>query len=99
MCTKNYQVGREPDVVVFFDCPEDEMVKRLLGRNQGRVDDNIETIKKRLKVFESLNIPVIDYYSSRGKVRKVSKLFYSAHSYANRTTLYLTLLELLLLQS
>jgi adenylate kinase family enzyme len=34
MCTKNYQVGREPDVVVFFDCPEDEMVKRLLGRNQ-----------------------------------------------------------------
>ncbi|KAG2564640.1 UMP-CMP kinase 2-like [Panicum virgatum] len=65
-------VGREPDVVVFFDCPEDEMVKRLLGRNQGRVDDNIETIKKRLKVFESLNIPVIDYYSSRGKVRKIN---------------------------
>jgi len=65
-------VGREPDIVVFFDCPEDEMVKRLLGRNQGRVDDNIETIKKRLKVFESLNIPVIDYYSSRGKVRKIN---------------------------
>uniref|UniRef100_A0A0A9DC73 adenylate kinase n=1 Tax=Arundo donax TaxID=35708 RepID=A0A0A9DC73_ARUDO len=48
------------------------MVKRLLGRNQGRVDDNIETIKKRLKVFESLNIPVIDYYSSRGKVHKIN---------------------------
>uniref|UniRef100_A0A0D9WUS8 UMP-CMP kinase n=1 Tax=Leersia perrieri TaxID=77586 RepID=A0A0D9WUS8_9ORYZ len=64
--------GTEPDLVVFFDCPEDEMVKRLLGRNQGRVDDNIETIKKRLKVFESLNIPVIDYYSSRGKVHKIN---------------------------
>ncbi|KAL6885518.1 hypothetical protein ACP4OV_010297 [Aristida adscensionis] len=65
-------VGTEPDIVVFFDCPEDEMVKRLLGRNQGRVDDNIETIKKRLKVFESLNIPVVDYYSSRGKVHKIN---------------------------
>ncbi|RLM65187.1 hypothetical protein C2845_PM16G00190 [Panicum miliaceum] len=67
-------VGREPDIVVFFDCPEDEMVKRLLGRNQGRVDDNIETIKKRLKVFESLNIPVVDYYSSRGKVCKINAM-------------------------
>ncbi|CAL5034107.1 unnamed protein product [Urochloa decumbens] len=57
-------VGTEPDIVIFFDCPEDEMVKRLLGRNQ--------TIKKRLKVFESLNIPVVDYYSSRGKVHKIN---------------------------
>ncbi|XP_062225069.1 UMP-CMP kinase 2-like [Phragmites australis] len=65
-------IGTEPDLVIFFDCPEDEMVKRLLGRNQGRVDDNIETIKKRLKVFESLNIPVVDYYSSRGKVHKIN---------------------------
>ncbi|XP_015637025.1 uMP-CMP kinase 2 isoform X1 [Oryza sativa Japonica Group] len=64
--------GTEPDLVIFFDCPEDEMVKRLLGRNQGRVDDNIETIKKRLKVFESLNIPVVDYYTSRGKVHKIN---------------------------
>ncbi|CAD6264384.1 unnamed protein product [Miscanthus lutarioriparius] len=65
-------VGTEPDIVIFFDCPEDEMVKRLLGRNQGRVDDNIETIKKRLKVFESLNIPVVEYYSSRGKLHKIN---------------------------
>ncbi|XP_066345077.1 UMP-CMP kinase 2-like isoform X1 [Miscanthus floridulus] len=65
-------VGTEPDIVIFFDCPEDEMVKRLLGRNQGRVDDNMETIKKRLKVFESLNIAVVEYYSSRGKVHKIN---------------------------
>ncbi|TVU06845.1 hypothetical protein EJB05_46881, partial [Eragrostis curvula] len=67
-------IGSEPEVVIFFDCPEDEMVKRLLGRNQGRVDDNIETIKKRLKVFESLNIPVVDYYSSKGKVHKINAM-------------------------
>lgn len=39
---------------------------------QGRVDDNIETIKKRLKVFEALNRPVINYYSQKGKLYKVS---------------------------
>ncbi|KAM3393146.1 hypothetical protein ACQJBY_014015 [Aegilops geniculata] len=64
--------GTEPDLVLFFDCPEDEMVKRLLSRNQGRVDDNIETIKKRLKVFESLNLPVVEYYSKRGKAHKIN---------------------------
>jgi thymidylate kinase len=29
---QNFQVGTEPDIVIFFDCPEDEMVKRLLVR-------------------------------------------------------------------
>lgn len=65
-------IGLEPNVVLFFDCPEEEMVKRVLNRNQGRVDDNIDTVKKRLKVFEILNLPVIDYYSKRGKLRKIN---------------------------
>lgn len=63
---------KEPDLVVFFDCPEEEMVKRVLNRNQGRIDDNIETLKKRLKLFNKDNLPVIDYYSRKGKVQKVS---------------------------
>ncbi|KAF8380464.1 hypothetical protein HHK36_027950 [Tetracentron sinense] len=66
------QIGAEPNIVLFFDCPEEEMVKRVLSRNQGRVDDNIDTIKKRLKVFESLNLPVINYYSEKGKVHKIN---------------------------
>ncbi|XXG51922.1 hypothetical protein AAC387_Pa03g0382 [Persea americana] len=64
-------IGMEPEVVLFFDCPEEEMVKRVLSRNQGRVDDNIETIKKRLKVFAGSNLPVINYYSGKGKLRKI----------------------------
>ncbi|RZC69310.1 hypothetical protein C5167_032402 [Papaver somniferum] len=47
------------------------MEKRLLGWNQGREDDNIETIKKRFKVFMESSIPVVDYYASKDKVRKI----------------------------
>lgn len=36
--------------MLFFDCPEEVMERRLLGRNEGRTDDNIETIRKRFKV-------------------------------------------------
>ena len=42
--------GEEPAFVLFSDCPEDIMTQRLLGRNEGRTDDNIETIKKRFAV-------------------------------------------------
>ena len=44
------QTGTEPDFVLFLDCPEDVMEKRLLGRQEGRTDDNIESIKKRFRV-------------------------------------------------
>ena len=32
---------------LFFDCPAEEMKKRILGRNEGRADDNEKTILKR----------------------------------------------------
>ncbi|CAN1854350.1 UMP-CMP kinase 3 [Linum perenne] len=37
----------------------------------GREDDNIETIRKRFKVFLESSLPVIEYYDSKGKVKKV----------------------------
>ncbi|XP_050234790.1 UMP-CMP kinase 3-like [Mercurialis annua] len=61
----------EPEVVLFFDCSQEEMESRLLSRNQGREDDNIETIRKRFKVFLEFSIPVVKYYESKGKVRKI----------------------------
>ncbi|MQL78783.1 hypothetical protein Taro_011227 [Colocasia esculenta] len=61
-----------PEFVLFFDCPEEEMERRLLSRNQGRVDDNVETIRKRFKVFIESSIPVIEHYGSKGKVHKVN---------------------------
>ncbi|KAL9237072.1 hypothetical protein vseg_011661 [Gypsophila vaccaria] len=61
-----------PNLVLFFDCPEEEMVKRVLNRNEGRVDDNEDTLKKRLKVFRELSLPVVDYYSKKGILHKVN---------------------------
>ncbi|KAJ6335116.1 hypothetical protein OIU76_007570 [Salix suchowensis] len=61
----------EPAFVLFFDCPEEEMERRILSRNEGRVDDNIETIRKRFKVFQESSLPVVEYYDSKGKVRKI----------------------------
>ena len=45
------QTGIEPEFVLFFDCPGAVMEKRLLARQEGRTDDNIDTIRKRFKVL------------------------------------------------
>jgi len=53
---------------------DDTMKKRLLKRAEtsGRVDDNEETIMKRLKTFHNLTQPVIDHYGKQNKVCKVN---------------------------
>ncbi|KAJ0865839.1 putative phosphotransferase with a phosphate group as acceptor [Helianthus annuus] len=67
-------IGIEPEVVLFFECNEEEMMKRVLHRNQGRVDDNIITTKERLRVFETYSLPVIRYYSQKGKLHKINAI-------------------------
>lgn len=47
------------------------LLKNDIFELQGRVDDNIDTIKKRLYVFKALNLPVVDYYSKKGKLHTV----------------------------
>lgn len=59
--------------VLFFDCPEEEMQRRLLerGKTSGRSDDNAESIKKRFKTFVETSMPVVNYFDSQNRVVKV----------------------------
>jgi UMP-CMP kinase len=60
-------------LVLFFDCPEDEMERRLLerGKTSGRTDDNAESIRKRFRTFIDTSMPVVEYYEKEDKVVKV----------------------------
>ena len=59
--------------MLYFECTAETMTERLLGRGKtsGRVDDNAETIKKRLDTFFSQTLPVVDMYEKQSKVRKI----------------------------
>lgn len=56
--------------VLFFDCSEEEMQRRLLkrGETSGRTDDNPESIKKRFRTFIETSMPVIEYFKAQKKV-------------------------------
>lgn len=43
---------------------------------KGRKDDNLEAIKKRFKVFVESTLPIVSYYESKGKLRKVRLWFF-----------------------
>jgi adenylate kinase len=61
------------DRVVLLDVAEDELTRRLLARaaKEGRSDDNLESIKTRLKVYHDQTAPLISYYEKQGVVRRV----------------------------
>ena len=60
---------------LYFEVSDESMTERLLNRakTSGRVDDNEETIKKRLTTFHEATTPVVDYFTEKDKLKKVMK--------------------------
>jgi len=66
----NENVGDNADVVgvLFYDATEEELGKRLMGRNEGRDDDNAEVIKKRFVTYMNDTKPIVDLYKGKNQV-------------------------------
>jgi len=58
---------------VFLGAPEDELADRLLKRAEieGRSDDTAEVIRTRLRVFNEVTQPLLDFYADRGLLHVV----------------------------
>ncbi len=56
---------KDIDLVIYVVVSEEVAIKRILGRKEGRVDDNEEAAKIRFKAFEEETKPVIDYYKKK----------------------------------
>ncbi|MPV85236.1 adenylate kinase [Ostreibacterium oceani] len=55
--------------VIQLDVDNEEIVERMLAR--GRADDNEETIRNRLSVYEEQTAPLIAYYRDQNKLSTV----------------------------
>jgi adenylate kinase len=63
--------ARELTAVVLIDVPDDEVVRRIAGRHQGRTDDAPETARERLRVYHRETEPLVRHYEARGLLRRV----------------------------
>lgn len=60
--------------LIDIQVENNELISRLLkrGETSGRSDDNLETIKKRLEVYELKTAPVNDFYKKLGKYYSIN---------------------------
>lgn len=65
--------GEPLTAVIELVVPREESIQRLSLRatEQGRADDNAESIAKRLAIYESETAPILDVYRERGIVDQV----------------------------
>lgn len=66
--------GTEINLLVDLNVEKEELIDRLLKRGQtsGRSDDNLETITKRLKVYETQTAPVSSFYKNLNKYADIN---------------------------
>ena len=55
-------------IMLDLEVPEGELIERLIKRGQesGRADDNEETIRKRLEVYNLKTLPLVSWYEKEG---------------------------------
>ncbi|MBO4978415.1 MAG: adenylate kinase [Muribaculaceae bacterium] len=68
------KMGTEIHAVVGLEVDENELVDRMLqrGKESGRSDDNIDTIKKRLEVYHKQTAPLREYYLKGGQYHAIN---------------------------
>lgn len=60
--------------VIGLEVADEELIKRMInrGKETGRADDNLDTIKNRLKVYHTQTSPLRDYYMNEGKYHSIN---------------------------
>jgi len=68
------ELGAPIDAVVVLSVDSEELVRRLIGRAaaEGRSDDNEDTIRTRMQVYQEQTRPLLDYYRAAGKLHRVN---------------------------
>lgn len=66
--------GKSVEAFVTLVVPEEELIKRILSRGEGRSDDTQEKIKTRLAVYRNETEPVMNYYKEQDLVSEIDGL-------------------------
>ena len=67
------RMGQPFDFAVQLEVPTELLVERIAGRAaaEGRADDNPESVRKRLDIYDNQTAPVIEFYRQHGQLTVV----------------------------
>jgi adenylate kinase len=60
------------DAALYINVPDEEAIRRLSFRNDGREDEAPPALQKRIELFHKFTEPVIDYYREKGKLHEIN---------------------------
>ena len=65
------ELNTEVSCMLHMQVEHDLLIERLLnrGKTSGRADYNLETIQKRLDVYNTQTLPVIEHYKTTGRYK------------------------------
>jgi adenylate kinase len=66
-------LGLTAHAVLTFDVSRAALLERLMARSEveGRADDNEQTIRHRLEVYDAQTAPLLDYYEGLGVLVRI----------------------------
>ncbi|ADI14186.1 adenylate kinase [Truepera radiovictrix] len=66
-------LGATITAAVLLEVDTEELIARLVKRaaEQGRTDDNEATVRTRMNVYSAQTAPLVTYYETTGKLRRV----------------------------
>jgi adenylate kinase len=66
-----HKLETEVSCMLHMQVEHELLIERLLnrGKTSGRADDNLETIQKRLDVYNTQTLPVIEHYKNTGRYK------------------------------
>ncbi|MFK7838731.1 MAG: adenylate kinase [Bdellovibrionales bacterium] len=69
-------MAREIDHVIVLNVDDEELVQRIIKRaeesGEARSDDNEETVRHRLTVYNDQTSPLLPYYNAKGLIRDIN---------------------------
>ena len=67
------RIGQPMDYALQLDVDNELLIERIAGRAkaEGRDDDNPESVRKRLSVYDQQTAPVIEFYRQHGQLTAV----------------------------
>ncbi|TVR90839.1 MAG: adenylate kinase [Trueperaceae bacterium] len=70
------ELGARITAAVALEVDDDELVQRLVQRahEEGRSDDNEDTVRNRMEVYRRQTQPLLDYYAGHGALKRVDGL-------------------------
>jgi len=82
--------GRDIELptMLYFECPYEELEKRILGRAKysGRSDDNVDSLKLRFDTYKEETLPTVELFKKHNKCIEID-------SSAKRDVVYAQVIE------